>query len=85
MTVEDIESLVIDCLIQNVEFQEDFCAECEAVTLEEGYRYCPCEFVPSDGGCVRHKAWSGILRLIEKLAGEAAAVKIQGDKNVAYK
>lgn len=75
MTVEDIESLVTDSLIQNDEFQEDFCAECGAVTVEEGYRYCPCEFVPSDDGCARHKAWEGISTLIRKLADKAASLK----------
>lgn len=68
MLVADIETLVSETLIDNEEFQEDFCAGCEAVTTEEGYRYCPCDFTPSDEDCWRCKDWGRIAAQINKLA-----------------
>lgn len=68
MHIADIESLVTETLIENEDFQEDFCAGCESVRIEYGYRYCRSEFTPSDGGCARRKDWDRISTQIHKLA-----------------
>lgn len=73
MLVADIKTLVVEALIEKEDFQEDFCADCEAVTVEEGLRYCPCDFTPSDEDCWRRKDWGRIEVAINKLADIAGS------------
>lgn len=68
MLVADIERLVIETLVHHEEFQEDFCAGCEAVTVDGNCIDCHCAFTPSDEDCWRRKDWGRIAGLIHKLA-----------------
>lgn len=76
MLATDIQDLVTETLIHNDDFKEDFCAGCEAVTIDGGLRGCPCEFIPSDDDCWRSRDWGRIAVLINKLADMAG---IDGD------
>lgn len=72
MLVAEIENLITETLIDS-DFQEVFCANCEGVSVEEGLRFCSCEFTPSDGDCWRRKDWDRIAAVIHKLADMAGS------------
>lgn len=80
MTADQIQDLITDVLISNEEFKNDFCRDCESITLEEGFNWCLCDFNPADYLCVKSGEWEKIADAIAKVADLAEAPEYTGEE-----
>lgn len=73
MTAERIQQLITDALVNEEDFINDFCRDCEAISIEYGFKSCHCDFQPHDSLCVKSQQWNKIAEAIAKVAEVAEA------------